>query len=145
MSDDDEDIDENLDIESGNVTNDIIKRHSLNIASDSNSELHRENSTNIIEKAGEGLTRAITGAIDVADKGINRVVGATTDLVVTAATHTPVLKNIISPQVHSGFWDAYTSVRGFIHAVLREELANHPSLVFFTGHSLGKLKYLTLK
>lgn len=42
---------------------------------------------------------------------------------------------------HSGFWDAYSCVRCFLHAVIRREYANAslgelPHL-YFTGHSLG--------
>lgn len=37
----------------------------------------------------------------------------------------------------SGFWDAYLTVRGFVHGVLRHELVRNPTTVFFTGHSLG--------
>lgn len=36
-----------------------------------------------------------------------------------------------------GFWIAYTSVREFIHDVLRRELSLNPGDVYFTGHSLG--------
>lgn len=37
----------------------------------------------------------------------------------------------------SGFWEAYQYVRVFIHAILRRELVQNPTTVFFTGHSLG--------
>jgi alpha-beta hydrolase superfamily lysophospholipase len=37
----------------------------------------------------------------------------------------------------SGFWDAYSHVRDFVHAILRKELIKTPTTVFFTGHSLG--------
>ncbi len=37
----------------------------------------------------------------------------------------------------SGFWEAYCTVRGFIHTVLRQELAARPAHVYCTGHSLG--------
>ncbi len=37
----------------------------------------------------------------------------------------------------SGFWDAYSHVRDFVHAILRKELVKSPTTVFFTGHSLG--------
>lgn len=47
------------------------------------------------------------------------------------------LKQFVTPNVHSGFWEAYTVVRGFIHGVLRAELVKNPTTVFFTGHSLG--------
>ena len=38
---------------------------------------------------------------------------------------------------HSGFWDAYITVRSFIHSRLRKELLENPADIFFTGHSLG--------
>ena len=37
----------------------------------------------------------------------------------------------------SGFYNAYLSVRPFIHEVLRIELKKNPTTVYFTGHSLG--------
>ena len=81
------------------------------------------------------------------------VVGATTGMLVTAASYTPFLKNAVESYVHrynlrckmhrvfdshSGFWEAYTAVRSKVHAILRRELSTRPvRQVFFTGHSLG--------
>lgn len=75
--------------------------------------------------------------MDVTNQGINKVVDATTGLMVTAATNTPVLKNIVKIKVHSGFWDSYFASRLFIHSALRFELSKRPANVYFTGHSLG--------
>ncbi len=48
----------------------------------------------------ENLAKALTDAVDVTNQGINKVVGATTGFVVTAASNTPGLKNIVKPHVH---------------------------------------------
>ncbi len=47
------------------------------------------------------------------------------------------LSNVSDCYCFSGFWEAYLTVRGFVHGVLRHELAKNPTTVFFTGHSLG--------
>jgi alpha-beta hydrolase superfamily lysophospholipase len=39
--------------------------------------------------------------------------------------------------VRSGFWEAYSVVREFVHSTLRKELLASPHHVYFTGHSLG--------
>lgn len=41
------------------------------------------------------------------------------------------------PRVHSGFWEAYLTVREEIHSVLREQLVSEPADLLVTGHSLG--------
>jgi predicted lipase len=81
-----------------------------------------------------GVTHAVVDATGVMT---GAVVDATTDLVVTATSITPVLKNIVKMNVHSGFWDAYMQARTFVHSTLRRELVKTPTSVFFTGHSLG--------
>lgn len=84
-----------------------------------------------------GVMKAMTGAVDVTNQGINTVVGATTGAMVNAASVTPGLKSIVQPRIHSGFWEAYLVCRSFVHSVLRRELKVAPTSVFFTGHSLG--------
>jgi predicted lipase len=37
----------------------------------------------------------------------------------------------------SGFWEVYLHAREFIHAILRRELSQNPTTVYFSGHSLG--------
>lgn len=37
----------------------------------------------------------------------------------------------------SGFWEVYSTVREFVHNVLRRELSREPAVVYFTGHSMG--------
>lgn len=83
-------------------------------------------------------------------------------MVKKAASNTPVLRRAFNTYVHMyvanffcfisyiflfilsvsinfrGFWEAYLSVREFVHAVLRRELSVTPGEVYFTGHSLGK-------
>ncbi len=51
--------------------------------------------------------------------------------------YTPGLKRVLKPYVHSGFWDAYTKARTFVHKMLRSLLKERPCEVIFTGHSLG--------
>lgn len=48
----------------------------------------------------DNITRALGDAVDVTNQGINKVVGATTDLVVNAASIAPGLKRILLPHVH---------------------------------------------
>ena len=89
---------------------------------------------------GGGIRRVFDGAAGVTHAVVDRagaVASTTAGLVVSAASKTPVLKNIVKVNVHSGFWEAYEHVREFIHAILRKELVRNPTTVFFTGHSLG--------
>lgn len=77
-------------------------------------------------------------SVKTAAHSVVEAMGATTDYVVGAASNTPVLKGIVRPHVHSGFWSAYSVVRVFIHGVLRRELSTEEvTHVYFTGHSLG--------
>jgi len=92
---------------------------------------------------GGGLRAVLSGATGVAQAVVGAAgavtgaaVDATAGLAASAASRTPVLKNIVKIYVHSGFWEAYEHVRDFIHAILRRELAKHPTSVSFTGHSL---------
>lgn len=41
------------------------------------------------------------------------------------------------PSIHTGFWDAYQTVRDSLHLALRQALIEHPAQLHFTGHSLG--------
>lgn len=100
----------------------------------------RERDSTMMDRAGhvrEELQKAFTGAVGATNQGIHAVVDATADLMVTAASSTPMLKSIVLPYVHSGFWEAYSVVRGFLHGKLRQELMRNPTTVVFTGHSLG--------
>jgi hypothetical protein len=65
------------------------------------------------------------------------VMGATSDFLTAAASHTPMV-SIAKTYVHSGFWDSYAVAREFVNRTLRKELSAHPTEVYFTGHSLGK-------
>jgi hypothetical protein len=65
------------------------------------------------------------------------VLDATSELLTAAVAHTPGINTTLQTFVHSGFWNSYCAVREFIHIKLRETLAEDPTLVFFTGHSLG--------
>ncbi len=92
------------------------------------------------QKAGQvggNITNFLSDAVGATNQGIDLVVGATTGAMQTAAKHTPGLKKFVTPNVHAGFWEAYTVVRGFLHGVLRAELMKNPCNVIFTGHSLG--------
>jgi hypothetical protein len=94
----------------------------------------------IINRAGQvggNITNFLSDAVGATNQGIDLVVGATTGVMQKAAKHTPGLKKFVIPNVHVGFWDAYTVVRGFLHGVLRAELMKKPCNVIFTGHSLG--------
>ncbi|GLD93593.1 hypothetical protein PINS_up002185 [Pythium insidiosum] len=49
----------------------------------------------------------------------------------------PIL-NMALPRVHSGFWNAYASVRGELREVIRLVLDENPGVaVYITGHSMG--------
>jgi hypothetical protein len=105
---------------------------------DSSESSHNHNILNSsIQMAGEATQFGIKTVRKVASTVVdvtNTVVGTTTGLVVN---YTPGLKNIVLPHIHTGFWEAYSVVREFVHATLRRELTNCPSHVCFTGHSLG--------
>jgi len=90
-----------------------------------------------IKGAASNVGEGIKGAFSFTNRRINHMVDATTGFVVETAAKTPVLKTFVAPHVHSGFWEAYSVVRGFLHATLREELVAFPTTVHFTGHSLG--------
>jgi putative lipase involved disintegration of autophagic bodies len=44
---------------------------------------------------------------------------------------------LLTNDFFSGFWNAYLTIREFIHLTLRRELLERPAHVYFTGHSLG--------
>ena len=79
------------------------------------------------------MSRTMTGLFDKAEKTIN----ATSDILHTAVKHAPILNSRYDTFVHTGFWDAYLTVRDFVHTSLRQELAQRPAHVMCTGHSLG--------
>ncbi|CAE7446613.1 unnamed protein product, partial [Symbiodinium microadriaticum] len=66
-----------------------------------------------------------------------RATDATTDMFTMAAQITPGLEHTVNTHIHSGFWEAYLTVREFIHTVVRQELLRRPSDIICTGHSLG--------
>ena len=47
------------------------------------------------------------------------------------------LHKLTAPQIHSGFWLAYSTVREEIHSAVRAELLKEPGDLLVTGHSLG--------
>lgn len=47
------------------------------------------------------------------------------------------LRPLTAPQIHSGFWIAYSTVRERVHTVVRTELLREPADLLVTGHSLG--------
>lgn len=53
-------------------------------------------------------------------------------MIIDAARVTPLTK-VVSSYIHCGFWDAYMSIREFVHRVVRKQLVEHPTKVFFTG------------
>lgn len=79
------------------------------------------------------MSRTMTGIFDRAGKTYN----ATTDILHSAVKNAPILNTRYDTFVHTGFWDAYLTVRDFIHTTLRQELAQRPAHVMCTGHSLG--------
>jgi hypothetical protein len=119
----------------------------------------------VSQRAGKvevGIKRGLSRLLELLYGAVGYTISGTTGLMVTAASNTPGLKEIVLTKVHrysyfylsppfhpilthswgliptnSGFWDAYLEVRSFIHANLRMELVREPTAVFFTGHSLG--------
>mmetsp|Transcript_16006 Transcript_16006/g.24135 ORF Transcript_16006/g.24135 Transcript_16006/m.24135 type:complete len:1161 (-) Transcript_16006:137-3619(-) len=85
--------------------------------------------------------RSVRRSLFQVQKGVsqaaNMAVDATTDMLALAASHTPGLHHTVNTHIHSGFWEAYLTVRVFIHTVLRQELVADPAHVYCTGHSLG--------
>lgn len=96
-------------------------------------------------KKSSSLRDSFSDGANNVERGVQRVgkeiVHATNlvvDGMITSASNTPVLRTIVKPHVHSGFWSAYEVVRPFIHTILRRELSKNPSAqVYFCGHSLG--------
>ena len=94
------------------------------------------------------VRNTIASGISLGGAGIKHVAGAiggatvqildqSAGLVRSAAKYTPVLQGLVKPYIHSGFWEAYSLVREFVHAVVRRELIEEPTDLFVTGHSLG--------
>lgn len=103
VSDDEEDIIEEDDDDTENNDLEADPNKKSIFAGRRKAPKENEVHETIIDRAGqvtEGITKVFTGAVDVTNQGINKVVGATTDLVVTAASKAPVLKNIVKPHVH---------------------------------------------
>lgn len=61
-------------------------------------------------------------------------------IVSIAASKNKVLRKFLRSHIHGGFWDAYSTIRFFVHAVLRRELAQESCSIYFTGHSLGIIR-----
>lgn len=80
-----------------------------------------------------GVARTMSGLLNTAEKTIRTTGG----ILQTAVKKTPLLNTRYDTFVHTGFWDAYLTVRDFIHTTLRQELAQRPAHVMCTGHSLG--------
>lgn len=80
---------------------------------------------------------SLKGVTTVASKAASKAVDATAGMLSVAVAHTPGLEDRVQTSLHSGFWEAYLTVRGFIHTVVRQELAARPANVYCTGHSLG--------
>jgi hypothetical protein len=79
------------------------------------------------------LSRTMSGIYNQAEKTIN----VTSGILQSAVKNAPILNTRYDTFVHTGFWDAYLTVRDFIHTTLRQELAQRPAHVMCTGHSLG--------
>eukprot|EP01034_Spumella_vulgaris_P028050 gene28050-34847_t len=156
----DDDLDsvdeEDLNEEDNYTQNDVesgfpFARHSTNsdVGANSNNNNHNNNQEGggeggiretIMERSTalvEGVRNVFAGAVDVTNNTIDAVVGLSAGVAVGVASKTPGLKSIVKQHVHSGFWEAYSHVRDFVHAILRRELIKSPTTVFFTGHSLG--------
>jgi len=58
-------------------------------------------------------------------------------LIVSAASITPGFTQFVTTSVHSGFWEAYLSVREQVHRWVISELMANPASLCITGHSLG--------
>jgi hypothetical protein len=82
---------------------------------------------------GSRMSRTMSGIYDKAEKTVN----ATTGIIHSVVKKAPILNTRYDTFVHTGFWDAYMTVRDFIHTTLRQELAQRPAHVMCTGHSLG--------
>ena len=82
---------------------------------------------------GQNVNNVVNSAVDATTV----VVGNAADMVANVASQTPGLKNIVQPHVHSGFFEAYSVVRPFVHRTLWRELSADPAHVYFAGHSLG--------
>jgi poly(3-hydroxybutyrate) depolymerase len=70
-------------------------------------------------------------------EGVEATAHLVSHQVAKAAAHAPGLRSYVKTMVHSGFWEAYSCVRDFVHETLRKELIADPRHVYFTGHSLG--------
>ncbi len=76
------------------------------------------------------------------DRGVSfftkKIVDTTSGILYTAASHTPMLAQMVKVRVHAGHYHAYEVIRKQLHMSLRKILESAPGYhVYFTGHSLG--------
>ena len=88
-------------------------------------------------KPGRTMRNTIAGVAGAIGGATVQILDQSAGLVRSAAKYTPVLQGLVKPYIHTGFWEAYSLVREFVHAVVRRELAMEPADLFVTGHSLG--------
>lgn len=91
----------------------------------------------IIDSVTDNVSKALNDTISATNQGIDMVLNTTSNIITSTAKNTPGLKKFVTPNVHNGFYEAYTIIRGFLHGILRAELMKNPNTVVFTGHSLG--------
>ena len=94
--------------------------------------------------AGAGVVLDVTMATADVVSGVTTTAATavylTTDTVVEGTTNSVLLcldPNYNIPRVHSGFWEAFLTIRQEVHRVVREELLREPADLLVTGHSLG--------
>jgi hypothetical protein len=83
------------------------------------------------------VTDTVLGVTSTAVGAVTATATSAEQVMRSAAENAPVLKDMLRPRVHSGFYRSYGAVREFVHALVRSELATEPADILISGHSLG--------
>ena len=93
--------------------------------------------THLLRASVRTVTDTVLGVTSTAVGAVTATATTAEQVMRNAAENAPVLKDILRPRVHSGFYRSYAAVREFVHALVRSELATEPADVLVSGHSLG--------
>jgi len=100
--------------------------------------LEKGPSKKFLRRVRENVQKLPGQVYDAGQTGVELLLdGLETTADVTRLNRIPGLKHVLVGYVHTGFWDAYASVRERLHRVIRKYLMEEEYQLFVTGHSLG--------
>ena len=91
-----------------------------------------------MSKIGKTVTSGVHDGVNIVVDGVGSIVDRVGEGVeqVAMSINMPLIDDIVKINVHSGFWNAYLTIRKAIHAAVRRYLQAGDRLLI-TGHSLG--------